>query len=74
VQSLLSNYPSISDIQTEPFPIAPGETGLALHDDPAQPNQVSDVWFARNGYLYQLTASGDGFSKLLPIARSLTLL
>jgi hypothetical protein len=73
VQSLLPNYPSISDIQTQPFPIAPGETGLALDDDSAHPDQISDVWFARNGYLYQLTASGDGFSELLPIAHSLTL-
>ena len=74
VQSLLANYPSLSSVQTQPFPIAPRNTGLAVDDDSAQPNQVSDVWFAQDGYLYQLTASGDGFTELLPIAHSLTLL
>jgi hypothetical protein len=73
VQSLLPNYPSLSGIQTQPFPIAPGETGLALNYDLAQPDQVSDVWFGKSGYLYQLTASDDGFSELLPIAHTIAL-
>src|ERR1700719_105275 len=30
-QSLLSSYPLLSEIQTQPFPLAPGETGLALN-------------------------------------------
>ena len=72
-QSLLPNYPSIAGIQTQPFPIATGETGLALDNDPSQPDQISDVWFGNNGHLYQLTAHGDGFSRLLPIAHSITL-
>jgi hypothetical protein len=55
------------------FPIAPDNTGLAIIDDTAQPNQVSDVWFAQNGPLYQLTVQGDSFNELLPIAHSLTL-
>jgi len=73
-QSLLSNFPSVSDMQTQPFPIAPGNTGLALHADPAHPDEISDVWFGENGYLFQLSAFGDGVSALLPIAHSLTLL
>jgi hypothetical protein len=73
VQSLLSNSPWLSSVQTQPFPIAPNEIGLAINGDPTHPDQASDVWFARNGYLYQLTAYGDGFSELLPIARSLAL-
>jgi len=73
-QSLLSTYPWLSGIQTQPFPIAPGETGLALNADPAHPNQVSDVWFARGGDLYQLTATDDGLNELFPIAHSITLL
>jgi hypothetical protein len=73
VQSLLLNYPSLSGIQTQPFPIAPGETGLALNYDLANPDQVSDVWFGKSGYLYQLTASDDGFSELLPIAHTIAL-
>jgi hypothetical protein len=72
-QSLLSSYPSLSGIQTQPFPIAPGETGLALHKDPAHPDQVSDVWFGKNGYLYQLTTFDDGYNELLPVAHSITL-
>ena len=67
------NYPSLSDIQTQPFPIAPGETGLALNYDLAHPDQVSDVWFGKSGYLYQLTASDDGFSELLPFAHTTAL-
>jgi hypothetical protein len=72
-ESLLSNYPSLAGIATEPFPIAPSTVGLALHYDPAHPDQVSDVWFARSGYLYQLTAYGDGYDELLGVARSITL-
>jgi hypothetical protein len=72
-QSLLGNFPYLSGVRTQPFPIAANETGLAIDDDPTQPNQVSDVWFAQNGYLYQLTASGAGFNELLPIAHSLAL-
>src|ERR1700726_4586663 len=52
VQSLLPNFPSLSGIQTQPFPIAPGETGLALNYDLAHPDEVSDVWFGKSGYLY----------------------
>ena len=73
IQSLLPSYPYLSAVTSAPFPIAPGETGLALNDDPAHPNQISDVWFGKNGYLYQLTAFGDGYNVLLPIAHSLTL-
>ena len=73
MQSLLSSYPSLSGIQTQPFPIAPGETGLALNYDLAHPDQVSDVWFGKSGYLYQLTASDDGLSELLPIAHTIAL-
>jgi hypothetical protein len=72
-QSLLSNYPLLAGVATEPFPIAPGTVGLALHHDSAHPDQISDVWFARDGYLYQLTAFGDGYNELLPIARTITL-
>jgi hypothetical protein len=54
-------------------PPSVGETGLAIDDDPSQTDQVSDVWFAQNRYLYQLTVQGDGFNELLPIAHSLTL-
>jgi hypothetical protein len=72
-ESLLSNYPYISGIQIQPFPIASGETGLALDDDRSRPSQISDVWFARNGYLYQLTAFGDGFRELMPVARTIIL-
>jgi hypothetical protein len=57
VQSLLSNSPWLSGVQTQPFPIAPGEIGLAINDDPAHPDEPADVWFARNGNLYQLTAT-----------------
>jgi hypothetical protein len=46
---LLSNFSFISGIQTQPFSIAPGETGLALYYDPAHPDQISDVWFGKNG-------------------------
>jgi len=73
VRSLLSNFPSIAGIHTQPFPIAPSETGLALYGDPAHPDEISDVWFGKNGLLYQMTAYGDGFSELLPMARSLSL-
>ena len=73
VQSLLANFPSIARIQTQPFPIAAGETGLALYDDPAHPDEISDVWFGKNGLLYQMTAYGDGYTELLPIAHSLIL-
>jgi hypothetical protein len=31
VQSLLTNFPSLSDVYTQPFPIAPGVTGLAIN-------------------------------------------
>jgi hypothetical protein len=72
-ESLLPNFPYLSGVQTQPFPIAANETGLAIDDDPTQPNQVSDVWFAQNGYLYQLTAQGDRLNVLLPIAHSLAL-
>jgi len=73
VQSLLSNYPLLSEIKTQPFPIAPGETGLMLNDDLAHPDQITDVWFARNGDLFQLTAFDDAYNELLPIAHSITL-
>jgi hypothetical protein len=73
VQSLLPNYPSLRGIQTQPFPIAPGETGLALNCDLAHPDQVSDVWFARNGDLFQLTGFDGGYNELLPIAHTITL-
>jgi hypothetical protein len=73
VQSLLASFPYLSDVQTQPFPIAPNETGLAINGNPAHPDQLTDVWFARNGYLYQLTAYGNGLSELLPVARSLAL-
>ena len=72
--SLLSSYPWLTGVATQPFPISPSETGLALNANRAHPEEVSDVWFGKNGYLYQLTATGDGFGKLLPIADSLTLL
>ena len=72
-QSLLSNYPSLSSVTTEPFPIAPGTIGLALYYDPYHPNQISDVWFAKNGLLYQLTAFGDGYNELMPVAHTITL-
>src|SRR5579864_5219110 len=74
VQSILRYYPYINGLQTQPFSIAPGETGLAINADPDHPDQISDVWFGKNGHLYQLTASDDGGrSALLPIAHSLTL-
>jgi hypothetical protein len=73
VQSLSSEYPSIAAVQTQPFPIAPGETGLAFSDDSSRPDQISDVWFGDSGRLYQLTAHGDGFSELMPIAHSVAL-
>jgi hypothetical protein len=73
VASLLSNYPSVGSDTVQPFPIAPGTVGLAIDDDQGHPNEVSDVWFARAGYLYQLTAFGDGYKELLPVAKTISL-
>jgi hypothetical protein len=36
--------------------------------------RASDVWFGRNGYLYELSTFGDGFNELLPVAHTITLL
>lgn len=73
VASLLSNYPLISSDTVQPFPIATGTVGLAIDNDPSRPSEVSDVWFARGGYLYQLTAFGDGYKELIPIAKTISL-
>jgi hypothetical protein len=70
-QSLLSSYPWLAGIATQPFPIAPGTVGLAVNNNPALPDAVSDVWFGKNGYLYELTAISGG--ELLPIAHTVTL-
>jgi hypothetical protein len=73
-ESLLPDYPWLASVQTQSFPLTGADTGLALYDDPTHQDQISDVWFAKNNYLYQLTAFGDGFSKLLPMVHSFMLL
>jgi hypothetical protein len=73
VASLLSNYPSIGGDTVQPFSIAPGTVGLAIVNDPSHPNEISDVWFARGGHLYQLTAFGDGYKELITVAKTITL-
>jgi uncharacterized membrane protein len=73
VESLLSNYPLIGSETVEPFPIATSTVGLAIDNDPSRSNGISDVWFARAGYLYQLTAFGDGYGELIPVAKTISL-
>jgi hypothetical protein len=73
VASILSNYPSVGRDTVQPFPIAPSTVGLAIDDDQTHPGEVSDVWFARGGHLYQFTAFGDGYKELIPVAKTISL-
>lgn len=54
-ESAEREYPSISDLNTQPITVA-GAAGLAFEDTNTGQN---DVWFARSGYLYQLVERGQ---------------
>jgi hypothetical protein len=75
LDSILADYPYTADAGPEPFIVATGVTGLAVpgpQDHPAQPAQMSALWFEHAGFLYQLSAYDAGRDELPLIARTIS--
>jgi hypothetical protein len=70
-ESVIDQYPYAAS--AEPFAVAPGVIGLAMHNDPVDPAAISGIWFAYKGNLYQFSSFENGIEELLPIVHTLEL-
>ena len=67
-ENVVSDYPYIADMPTEPFTVTPDVTGLAFSDEAGRsPDQI---WFEHGGFLYQFAAYGSAIEDLPTIAHS----
>ncbi len=70
-ESVVDQYPYAAG--AEPFTVAPGVIGLAMHNNPVDPAAISDVWFAYKSNLYQFYSFGRGSEELLPMMHTIEL-
>ncbi len=70
-ESVIDQYPYVAN--ADALTVAPGVIGLAMHNNPADPAAISEIWFAYKGNLYQFNSFGGGIRELLPIVRTIAL-